>query len=133
MVKISRVVSAFVLRDGLNKEERLLDFIGMCILLGNDYLPKIPGVGFTSLLEANKYRKGKCVLKDDKFNSQSLLYLMQQLTPVTTNNDTLRDPRLYLKGLDWCASLYLLGISVNDEYKYDLAPPWIHELRRALQ
>ena len=40
-VKISRVISVFLQRE-TQKEERIREFVAMCILLGNDYLPKIP-------------------------------------------------------------------------------------------
>ena len=134
LVKISRVISAFTVReDGeLTKKERLHEFIAMCILLGNDYLPKIPGIGFTTLIEATKYRQGKCLIKEGKFNNQSLKYLMEQLTPTGTSNTTKRDAHLYLQGMNWCVRLYLDGVSTDDAYSYRIAPPWIHEMRKIL-
>jgi hypothetical protein len=133
LIKISRVISAFVLRDIESKEERIKEFIGMCILLGNDYLPKIPGLGFTTLLEANKYRKGPCLIDDDHdFSKKALKSLLEQVRPTCTNNTDERDPQWYLHGLNWCAKLYLQGVCIDYHYSYDGGPPWILQMIKYL-
>ena len=131
-VKISRVISVFLQRE-TPKEERIREFVAMCILLGNDYIPKIRGIGFTTLIRANKYRKGGCLIEEDfYFNKNALKLLLCNIKPASVNNLDEREPKEYLHGLNWCAHLYLGGICKDYNYSYDFRPPWLGEMIKIL-
>ena len=86
----------------------------VCMLLGNDYLPRIPGINYNNIWKMYSKR----LFRNDKLCYKNWIEYFQKIDSRKLNPKENSDgnPNEYFKGLLWCLSMYSKGVC--DDYSF---------------
>ena len=99
-----------------NREEISL----ICMLLGNDYFPGLPGINYNNFWDFYSKR----LFRYNKFCHKNWIDYFQQIElPDSIQKKCTGSPREYFKALLWCLEMYSKGVCSNYEFKYEGSPP----------
>lgn len=130
IISLDRLIQSHVTRVGRSRHPGR-DFMFCSLLMGNDYLPKLAFINFDRLWAVYsstlKVDPVGCFGGDDTINRAFLLGLLRGIV-ITLKRQWLNrfsvdsyDPAMYgdyLRGLQWCSSLYLTGVTRSLDYMY---------------
>tara|TARA_Y100000389_G_scaffold145563_2_gene144157 strand:+ start:2146 stop:3168 length:1023 start_codon:yes stop_codon:yes gene_type:complete len=139
LVRISRVANTLIQAD-MPMKDKLNEMVVLCILLGNDYLPKLKGVSIKKLQESSRIRTGPLVINNNNYTLcnhglRNWCLTLEESGAFSRSKvvTSLEDTKNYLKTFEWCIDLYLRGICQYNCIPYNRPAPDGVQLRTALK
>lgn len=138
LVNIDKLIELFSKKFTFDFDIKSLrtDFSLISLMLGNDYLPKLPSTNMDNIwntyIKASNAKNNHIMLDSSTYNLPFLRYyllrlsdeLLPQYKKIKMLTDVVTLSRNYLEGLLWCMNMYHTGVCSMYDYCYtlDIAP-----------